>query len=69
MIGTYNYILYTDDTDFLALNWKKYQFAMDYIYGKVGVSGLLNVTGIRDWARWQQGFNNTEANIMYDRPN
>lgn len=37
---------------------------MDYIYAKVQPSGLLNVTGIRDWARWQQGFNNSEANMI-----
>ncbi|RDW75089.1 putative alpha-l-rhamnosidase protein-1 [Coleophoma cylindrospora] len=64
MIGTYNYVLYSNDTTFLAQNWAKYLKAMNYIYGKVGTSGLLNVTGIRDWARWQQGFNNSEANII-----
>lgn len=64
MIGTYNYVLFTNDTDFLQLNWAKYQLAMNYVYGKVGPSGLLNVTGTRDWARWQQGFNNSEAQMM-----
>jgi hypothetical protein len=52
--------------DFLELNWPQYQFAMQYITAKVDISGLLNVTGTRDWARWQQGFHNTEANaILY----
>ncbi|KAL1304439.1 hypothetical protein AAFC00_003436 [Neodothiora populina] len=64
MIGTYNYLLYTNDTAFLAKNWAKYTRAMDYVYAKVQPSGLLNVTGIRDWARWQQGFNNSEANMI-----
>ncbi|EEA27532.1 hypothetical protein TMatcc_004166 [Talaromyces marneffei ATCC 18224] len=64
MIGTYNYVLFTNDTDFLQLNWAKYQLAMNYVYGKVGPSGLLNVTGTRDWARWQQGFNNSEAQMI-----
>jgi hypothetical protein len=64
MVGTYNYILYSNDTAFLQENWAKYLKAMTYIYDKVGPSGLLNVTGIRDWARWQQGFNNSEANMM-----
>lgn len=68
MIGTYNYALFTNDTAWLAQNWPKYQFAMEYIYGKVlEPSGLLNVTGIRDWARWQQGFNNSEANMILYR--
>jgi len=64
MIGTYNYVLYSNDKAFLRLNWAKYLKAMNYIYDKVDTSGLLQVTGLRDWARLQQGFNNTEANIM-----
>lgn len=65
LIGTYNYVLYENDIDFLTLNWDRYQKAMEYIYGKVDeASGLLNVTGTRDWARLVQGFNNSEANIM-----
>lgn len=66
MIGTYNYVLYTNDTAFLKQNWAGYLAAMNYIYGKVTYSsGLLDVTGTRDWARWQQGYNNTEAQMMY----
>lgn len=64
MIGTYNYVLFTNDTDFLHMNWDKYQKAMNYIYGKVDSRGLLDVTGTRDWARWQQGYNNSEAQMM-----
>ncbi|THZ82109.1 Six-hairpin glycosidase [Aureobasidium pullulans] len=65
MIGTYNYVLYTNDTAFLSKNWDRYLHAMESIYAKVHQpSGLLNVTGIRDWARWQQGFNNSEANMI-----
>ncbi|KAF2105781.1 Six-hairpin glycosidase-like protein [Lophiotrema nucula] len=66
MIGTYNYMLYTNDASFVQQNWAKYLKAMTYIYGKVQPSGLFNQTGTRDWARWQTGFNNTEANtILY----
>ncbi|KAK0661450.1 hypothetical protein DIS24_g2726 [Lasiodiplodia hormozganensis] len=64
MIGTYNYVLYTGDLDFLELVWDRYIKAMDYVYAKVDGSGLLNVTGTRDWARWQQGWNNTQANMI-----
>ncbi|THX76871.1 Six-hairpin glycosidase [Aureobasidium pullulans] len=65
MIGTYNYVLYTNNTAFLSKNWDRYLHAMEFIYAKVHQpSGLLNVTGIRDWARWQQGFNNSEANMI-----
>ncbi|KAJ5409919.1 uncharacterized protein N7487_004278 [Penicillium crustosum] len=65
MIGTYKYVLYTNDTGFLLDNWASYKHAMEYIYGKVTYpSGLLNVTGTRDWARWQQGYNNSEAQMI-----
>ncbi|RAR13132.1 glycoside hydrolase family 78 protein [Stemphylium lycopersici] len=64
MIGTYNYMLYTGDAAFVEQNWAAYTKGMEYIYGKVDETGLLNQTGTRDWARWQTGFNNTEANII-----
>jgi uncharacterized protein (DUF608 family) len=65
LIGTYNYILYTNDTDFLSKNWPKYQTALNHVVRKIDrKSGLLSVTGKRDWARWQQGGNNSEANMM-----
>lgn len=68
MIGTYNYLLYTNDTAFLARNWAGYLAAMDHIYAKVQPSsGLLNVTGTRDWARWQTGFNMSEAQMILYR--
>ncbi|EMC96992.1 glycoside hydrolase family 78 protein [Baudoinia panamericana UAMH 10762] len=68
MIGTYNYVLFTNDTTFLAHNWASYQHAMEYIYAKVlQPLGLLSVTGTRDWARVQQGGNNTEANMILYR--
>ena len=64
MIGTYNYMLYKNDTAFVQQNWDKYLKAMSYIYGKVQSTGLLNSTGTRDWARWQTGGNLTEANVI-----
>lgn len=68
MIGTYNYVLYTNDTDFLSENYAGYLRAMDFIYGKVTyASGLLNASGTRDWARWQTGYNMTEAQMILYR--
>ncbi|KAI9738250.1 MAG: hypothetical protein M1834_008748 [Cirrosporium novae-zelandiae] len=64
MVGTYNYMLYSNNTAFLEENWAGYQLAMNYVLGKVDSSGLMNVTGTRDWARWQQGFHNSEANMI-----
>lgn len=68
MIGTYNYLLFTNDTAFLEQNWARYEFAMEYIYGKVlQPLGLLNVTGLRDWARQATGGNSTEPNMILYR--
>ncbi len=67
MIGTYNYVLYTNDTVFLSQNWQGYLKAMNYIYGKVQPPGLLIVTGTRDWARWQTGYNMSEAQMILYR--
>ncbi|KAF2973186.1 hypothetical protein GQX73_g414 [Xylaria multiplex] len=68
LIGTYNYVLYGNDTNFLAHNWDRYRRAIEYVYGKVDEkSGLLSVTGTRDWARWGQGSNNSEANMILYR--
>ncbi|KJR82427.1 bacterial alpha-L-rhamnosidase domain protein [Sporothrix schenckii 1099-18] len=68
MIGTYNYVLYTNDTTFLARNWAGYQRAMSFITAKqVQVDskrGLLNATGVRDWARLNVGGNMTEAQVI-----
>jgi len=63
-IGTYNYVLYTNDTEFLELNWDKYQLAMGFVLGKVDGSGLLNVTGIRDWARVIQGKHTSSSLLL-----
>jgi len=68
LIGTYNYVLYTNDTAFLRRNWPKYLRAMAYITAKqTYASGLLRVTGTRDWARWQTGYNMTEAQMILYR--
>ena len=65
LIGTYYYMLYTNDTAFLDENWPRYERAVEYTLAKVlQPFGLLNVTGTRDWARVTQGGNNTEANVI-----
>ncbi|KAI4604284.1 hypothetical protein KJ359_000417 [Pestalotiopsis sp. 9143b] len=60
-------LLQQGSDNFLSHNWDRYTAAMDNIYGKVLSSGLLNVTGVRDWARFQQGWNNSEANMLLYR--
>ncbi|KAK0629208.1 Six-hairpin glycosidase-like protein [Bombardia bombarda] len=68
MIGTYNYVLYTNDTAFLNKNWARYLRAMTFINAKVqSPMGLLQVTGTRDWARWQTSGTMTQAQMILYR--
>lgn len=69
MIGTYNYVLYTNDTAFLAYNWAGYQRAMAFITAKQkqADANLLDVTGVRDWARLNVGSNMTEGQVILYR--
>lgn len=53
MIGTYNYVFYSDDLEFLANNWEKYKFAMTYALSQIDSStGLINSDSpLNDWGR------------------
>jgi len=65
MIGTYNYYLYTGDITFLKENWPGYLLGMVFVISKINPTlGLMNSTGLRDWARQSTGGINTEANMI-----
>lgn len=51
MIATHDYVLYSNDMDFLARNENGYKKAMSFITGKIDDTGLLNVTGASNWGR------------------
>lgn len=52
MIATHDYVLYSNDMDWLQSVWTGYQNAMTYITGKIdNTTGLLNVTGTSGWGR------------------
>ncbi|EIN05761.1 hypothetical protein PUNSTDRAFT_46619 [Punctularia strigosozonata HHB-11173 SS5] len=51
LIGTYNYHLYSGDDAWLSTIWANYTKAVAYVESKVDSSELMNVTGLRDWAR------------------
>lgn len=51
MIATYDYILYSNDMDFLNQHAESYKKAMAFILSKVDGTGLLNVTGASNWGR------------------
>ncbi|KAH9943643.1 Six-hairpin glycosidase [Amylocystis lapponica] len=64
LIGTYNYFLYSGDVAWVQDVWNNYTKAVQFLEGKVDESGLLNVTGLRDWGRLGQGGHNSEANAL-----
>ncbi|KAG7094575.1 hypothetical protein E1B28_005402 [Marasmius oreades] len=67
LIGCYNYHLYTGDISTIKNLWTNYTRAVAYLEGKVDrTKGLMNVTGLRDWARLGGGGINAEGNaILY----
>ncbi|KAF4984596.1 hypothetical protein FZEAL_273 [Fusarium zealandicum] len=67
MIGAYNYVLYTNDLDWLNKRWAGYQAAMDFLTSKVGSSGLLHADGQNDWARYVRQINGSAPNMLLYR--
>ncbi|KAK0109311.1 hypothetical protein ONS96_003130 [Cadophora gregata f. sp. sojae] len=68
LIGTYEYLLYSGDLDFLTTNWNKIKRAINFVERKLDErSGLLYVTGVNDWGRSSQGGFNTAANALMFR--
>ncbi|KAF7372711.1 Six-hairpin glycosidase [Mycena sanguinolenta] len=67
LIGTHNYYLYSGDLAWVQNIWSNYTKAVAFLEAKVDPKvGLMNVTGLRDWARLGQGGFNAEANaILY----
>ncbi|KAK0200614.1 Six-hairpin glycosidase [Desarmillaria ectypa] len=66
LIGTHNYYLYSGDDDWLSMVWTNYTRAVAFLEGKVDSTGLMNITGIRDWGRLGAGGYNAEGNaILY----
>jgi hypothetical protein len=55
MLGTYEYLLWTNDEPWMASIYPKYQAAIAFIIGKMDSSGMLDVTGTNDWGRLEQG--------------
>jgi hypothetical protein len=63
--GCHNYYLYSGDITWLGEIWANYTRAVKFLVGKVDSSGLMNVTGLRDWARQGGGGHNAEGNALY----
>ncbi|KAL4242799.1 alpha-L-rhamnosidase [Abortiporus biennis] len=64
LIGTYNYHLYSGDTQWLTTVWANYTKAVAFLEGKVDSSGLMNITGLEDWARLAGGGHSSPGNAL-----
>ncbi|KZT68695.1 glycoside hydrolase family 78 protein [Daedalea quercina L-15889] len=65
LVGTYTYVLYSGDFEWLQEVWSNYTRGVKFLASKVDETGLLNVTGTLDWGRLGQGGYNSEANALY----
>lgn len=64
LIGTYNYLLYSGDGDFVREIWAKYTAAMEYSLATIASSGIVNVTGQADWGRWTYSRQRASASML-----
>lgn len=68
MIATYDYVLYSNDMEWLQSVWPAYQNAMTYIASKIdNNTGLLDVTGTSGWGRSasEAGYSTIGNMLMY----
>ncbi|OTA80927.1 glycoside hydrolase family 78 protein [Hypoxylon sp. CO27-5] len=69
IIGTYNYVLYSGDVDFIRGIWAKYLAGMTFLTNQLNSSlGLLNITGYtNDWGRFNVDNTQASAQMLYYR--
>ncbi|KAI0386555.1 glycoside hydrolase family 78 protein [Hypomontagnella monticulosa] len=69
MIGTYNYVLYSGDVDFIRGLWAKYVSAMTFLTNQLDSSlGILNINGYtEDWGRFFVTNTLASAQMLYYR--
>lgn len=67
MIAHHDYILQTNDVEFLTATWEQYKLAMSFLIQKIDQTGLFYCTGASDWGRSNQGGHNSEANMLMYR--
>jgi hypothetical protein len=51
LIGTYDFVLFTGDMDFLNSIWEQYIRAMNFVISKIDSTGMMSVTGSGNWGR------------------
>ena len=64
LVGTYAYVLYSGDLDWLETRWSAYVRALEISIAKVDETDLLHVTSIFDWIRPGMTGHNVEASAI-----
>lgn len=64
LIGTYIYVLYSGDLEWLEARWAAYKAALEVSIAKVDETGLLHVSSTSDWNRFGLTGHNIEASAL-----
>lgn len=68
LIGTYDYLLFSGDMEFLKSNWAKFQKAVSFVTNKIDDTGMMSVTGPNNWGRSAPSNGHaTDANMLLYR--
>ncbi|XP_006455643.1 hypothetical protein AGABI2DRAFT_210102 [Agaricus bisporus var. bisporus H97] len=65
LIGTHNYHHLTGDKEWVQSVWSNFTRAVTFLEQKVDETGLIDITGLRDWARLGGGGHNSEGNALF----
>jgi hypothetical protein len=67
LVGTYEYVLYSGDLEWLKMRWSAYIAALGVSIAKVDEYNLLHVSSVADWIRPGMTGHNVEASaILYE---
>ncbi|KAL4790513.1 hypothetical protein BDV19DRAFT_393994 [Aspergillus venezuelensis] len=52
LIGTYNYLLYTGDSDYIVRIWPQFTKGLERSLSLLSSRGIMNITGDERWGRF-----------------
>ncbi|KAL3444047.1 Six-hairpin glycosidase-like protein [Aspergillus insuetus] len=67
LVGTYNYLLYSGDTAFVAKYWPHFTKGLNRTLSLLSSNGIVNVTGDQDWGRFTYGTERASASMLLYR--
>lgn len=65
LIGTYNYYLYSGDTELLEELWPKYEAGLDYALSLLNSDHIVSVRGESDWGRFTSTKERSSISMLY----